>query len=612
MKPAPGLLLEQRYELVSPLPDRGIGESWRALDKQHGDRVVSVKLLKPLAAGVRAMPRDLSDALRALRVFRHDDVPAVLNQGVWEGRPFLVYDPIEGRSIGSALDEARTAQKLLEAPLLEAVFDRTCAAFEAAHRASRQVLHLGLTPGSVIYHGEGAELAVSIVDFGLAKHASPDPTAPLRSARALLFPAPEQLTPDGAVGPHTDVFSLGGLLREMLSLPPDLGLTLSPAGLERRRDDVPEALWEVVTRAMSSRADDRFASAAALREATSNAWRTPNRAKPIAPAPAPSPPAPSPTPVAAPVAAAAVAPVVAQVQPLAPLPISSPLPPVAPLPAAGLVAAKPAPTFSTEEEETATTEVPISPADRMAARQALQQRMRVATSAAPSFASPPMPPITSSTPLPAGAPVAPAFAPSAPRARANTPAPLVPPPEPAHDDEEDAEPERFGRTVAIEEAGLAHLVTAPATAVSTLQPPDENVEATQDMGSSDELLRTIAVEETTRTFETEEEPDELRSTLAVDQESLRQQIAQMPQAEGSAAPLVKPPFAQPPLAPVLPPTPQPTPLAMPKIASTPKEPAAPAEPVDPSQTTRYRIIVAVGILFIPVLLGLFLILRSRH
>ena len=29
---------------------------------------------------------------------------------------------------------------------------------------------------------------------------------------------PEQLTPDGTVGPLTDVFSLGGLLREMLSL----------------------------------------------------------------------------------------------------------------------------------------------------------------------------------------------------------------------------------------------------------------------------------------------------------------------------------------------------------------------------------------------------------
>ncbi|MFO0610927.1 MAG: hypothetical protein U0324_47630 [Polyangiales bacterium] len=579
MKPAAGVLLDQRYELVAPLPDRGVGESWRATDKQHTDRAVSVKLLKPLAAGVTALPRDLADALRALRAFRHDNVPAVLNQGVWDARPYLVYDPVEGRSIGAALDEARQAETLLPLALLEALFDHTCRAFDAGHRAPRQVLHLGLTPGSVLYHGDAPDLSVSIVDFGLAKYAAPDPTAPVRSARALSFPAPEQLKPDGSTGPHTDVFSLGGLLREMLSLPPELGLTLSPAGLERRRDDVPDALWEVVSRAMSSNPADRFASAEALREAASNAWRTPVRAKPIAPVPQPPAPAPAPQPaVAAPLA------------PLAPLPISSPQPRPAPLRA---------PAFSTEPDEAATTEVAITPAERLAAKAALESRARVATRSSPSFVSAPV--IKPSTQLPAFSPAPPA-------------APPVSAPSFPTEEEDD---DRFGRTVAIEEAGLA----VPAVATLDAAPhadPDADVAATQEIGEVPQIERTVAFDQPPVAVAADADDDALLRTMAVDQNALEHHIAQQPQQAPQAP--VRAPIGQPaPKAPIAaplsnalpPPTPMPA-LDAPKIVSTPKSDPAPRGPVDPSETARYRLIVAVGILFIPVLLGLFLILRARH
>ncbi len=569
MKPAAGVLLDQRYELVAPLPDRGVGESWRATDKQHTDRAVSVKLLKPLGAGVTALPRDLADALRALRAFRHDNVPAVLNQGVCEGRPYLVYDPVEGRSIGAALDEARQADALVSLTLVEALFDRACRAFDAGHRAPRQVLHLGLTPGSVLYHGDAPDLAVSIVDFGLAKYASPDPTAPVRSARALGFPAPEQLEPDGKTGPHTDVFSLGGLLREMLSLPPELGLTLSPAGLERRRDDVPDALWEVVSRAMSPRHADRFASAEAMREAASKAWRTPVRAKPIAPAPQPPPPAPQPASAAHPLPSAP------QPAPLAPLLISSPQAAPAPLVA---------PLFSTEPDEVATTEVAITPAERLAAKAALAARARVEPPAAAAFVSAPMPVIKPSTQLHG-------FSPAPPKA----------PSFPTEEEDDD----RFGRTVAIEEAGLA--VTANTDARD-----DSDVAATQEIDELPAIERTVAIDQVPP------DDDALLRTMAVDQGALEQHIAQQPpqqQPSSARAPIAQPapraPIAAP-LSNALPP-PAPTPsLDAPKIVSTPKSDPPPKGPVDPAETARYKLIVAVGILFIPVLLGLFLILRARH
>ena len=46
--PAPNTVLDSRYELLEALHDRGLGESWRARDRQYGERFVSVKLLRAL------------------------------------------------------------------------------------------------------------------------------------------------------------------------------------------------------------------------------------------------------------------------------------------------------------------------------------------------------------------------------------------------------------------------------------------------------------------------------------------------------------------------------------------------------------------------------------
>ena len=262
---AAGTILDQRYELVAPMHDRGLGETWEARDQQHGARPVAVKFLRAVPGGVA--PKELAEFLKSLRAFRNDHVLTVINQGVWEGRPYLVHERFEGRSVGDALDEARKADDVLDLALLEAIFDRACDALQGAHKAPRQVLHLTLTPGCVLYRGGAADVTVRILDFGLAKHAGADPTAPVRSARALRSPAPEQLIPDGRPGVAADVFGLGALLREMLSLPAPLGMTLSPAGLERRRDDVPAGIWDVIARAIAARPDDRFPTVAALREA---------------------------------------------------------------------------------------------------------------------------------------------------------------------------------------------------------------------------------------------------------------------------------------------------------------------------------------------------------
>lgn len=553
---AAGTLLDQRYELVTPLADRGLGETWEARDQQHGGRAVAVKLLRPVEGG--EVPRALAEFIKSLRALRNDHVLTVINHGVWSGRPYLVYDRFDGRSIGDALDDARRRDERLDLQLLAAVFERCCLALQAGHKSPRPVLHLALTPGGVLFRGNAADVAVRVLDFGMAKHAGADPTAPPRSARALRSPAPEQLSPEGQPGVAADVFGLGALLREMLSLPAPLGLTLSPAGIERRRDDVPAGLWEVTTRALAPRPDDRFPTVAALLDATRLAWKT---------AP-PSPKRPSdggtePRERPAPASGATVDELAARAPRLAaplPAPEASPLPIAGPLPAPRGMALPP----------------PATPL--------------------PAFV------ITPPTPTAAAAPAFPTeededsllSTVAMDRPRFHEAPPEAPPSEAISEATQTYDTPRAAVTdvpAAVSETqdvgAAAEEFLATMTTASPLPQHEVPGVGERTRFAGDGVDAPLVGERTRVVFETEE--DEQLHTLAVDQVAL-QRIAGAPSAAQAPPPPSPPPDRAPPAV----------------------ERAPAAEPVAPEETTRYKLIVAVGILFIPVLLGLLLILRGRR
>lgn len=300
VRPVEGALVDQRYELLKREPDRGLGASWQARDTKFKSRLVTVKFLRALDPGVAplgALPKALDDHLQAVRRLRHEGVLTVVNHGLWGELPYVVHETFDGRSLGAGLDEARATGEAFPVALLQALFEKLAATVRFAHDARPPVLHLGLSPGNVLVRrAPGQPFLVKLLDFGIAPWASPDPSAPARSARAITLPAPEQLAhPANQISERTDVFSLGCLLREMLALPPAAGETLSPAGMERRRPDVPEPVWDVIATATHPSPNARFASVDAMLEPLRAAWMVPVPPPPIPvriePSPTPSQPA---------------------------------------------------------------------------------------------------------------------------------------------------------------------------------------------------------------------------------------------------------------------------------------------------------------------------------
>jgi serine/threonine protein kinase len=269
--PSTGAIFGARYHLLEIVADRGMGETWRVRDKERSGALMSLKLLR--AVDGEELPPRLLKAIYALKAIRCDGVPTILGHGVQDGRPWVVFDDLQGKSLGTLLDEARAEGELIALDLLRQVFTATAAAIRAVRVAKLPLAPGVLTPGSVIVLTKAVrDSPCAIVDLGISEWLDEPKDAPARSARMLIAKAPEQ-TSDAETTVATDVFVLGALFTEMLAVPAPPGLTLAAVTEDRRRPDVPASVWKALAKATAPEIATRFAGVPDLLGALDDAWK---------------------------------------------------------------------------------------------------------------------------------------------------------------------------------------------------------------------------------------------------------------------------------------------------------------------------------------------------
>lgn len=269
--PAPfGPALEggrQRYELVECVGRGSEGRVFRAFDRflsaDGRPLQVAVKLLH--ATGREMARRVSEEAARATRV-RHPAIAALLNCGDAEGRPFLVYEFVEGLP----LDRWRRNQGAVTPQRAAGLVRRLAEGVQVAHNAG--VVHRDLKPNNIIVNERGTP---HITDFGLAEAISPDRDG--APAGSLAFAAPEQMRGDqGGADAAVDVYALGGILFWLLTGKYPNGDTneeakarVSASGPARDHDlrRVPgreRTLRRISAKALQTHPGDRYSSAGLL------------------------------------------------------------------------------------------------------------------------------------------------------------------------------------------------------------------------------------------------------------------------------------------------------------------------------------------------------------
>ncbi len=189
-----------------------------------------------------------------------------------EATPLLLMKRIEGSDWSLDLRDRSALQAHLR------TLTQVCHAVHFAH--TRGILHLDLKPSNVMLGSYGE---IYLVDWGIAvcnRDDLPDIIPRARDIRSVLgtpaYMAPELAAGDGSrIDPRTDVYLLGSMLHEILTgRPPHQKDTLIQSVLSAFtadpptfEEDVPPELAAICTRALSREPDDRYASAADLREA---------------------------------------------------------------------------------------------------------------------------------------------------------------------------------------------------------------------------------------------------------------------------------------------------------------------------------------------------------
>lgn len=231
------------------------------------NEIVAIKVLAPAGPNRdERVVRFLREA-RAARRLDHPGIVAVHGLGrTSTGDPFIVMEFMAGGSLAERL-EFGPLQVTEVARIVAHVAD----AVEHAHEHG--VIHRDLKPANVLLT-ERNDVRVS--DFGLAKIlGGGDITITYGSVGTAGFMSPEQADRRlGTIGPHTDVYGLGGILYAACTgRPPFVGDSLldvleavcraAPPELPRSiRPDIPAALEAVCLACLRKDPADRPASAA--------------------------------------------------------------------------------------------------------------------------------------------------------------------------------------------------------------------------------------------------------------------------------------------------------------------------------------------------------------
>ena len=273
-----------RYDILDKIGAGGMGEVYRAHDRQL-NRDVAVKILPaPLTTDTTAMARFEREA-RAVAALSHPNILAIHDFGTSDGVAYAVTELLDGETLATRLAEGRlTVRKAIE------IGTQVASGLAAAHE--RSIVHRDLKPANVFITKDGK---VKILDFGLAKQSiagpggAPADATQLLTDRGTIVGTPGYMSPEqvrGEAGDHrSDIFSFGIMLYEMLAgerpFQGDTAVEIMSAVLRQdppstltRSGAIPASLERVVNRCLEKRPEERFQSAQDLGFALDNSSLT--------------------------------------------------------------------------------------------------------------------------------------------------------------------------------------------------------------------------------------------------------------------------------------------------------------------------------------------------
>ena len=263
------------YQVTGKLGVGGMGVVYEAEDTRLG-RPVALKFLPDELSGDPDAVRRFEREAQTIALLSHPHICTIYDLGQSHGRSFIAMERCDGVSL-----KAYMSRRTLETGEIVDIAVQITEALAAAH--DKGIVHRDIKPGNIVVNDARH---VKVLDFGLARRfrlpetggVGPDGSTiigrPLGTAN---YMAPERIL-QLPLDPRSDLFSLGVIIYEMAtgrlpfagSSPAETVSNIfekQPAPIRALAPARPAALEAIVTRLIAKRAEDRFQSAAELREA---------------------------------------------------------------------------------------------------------------------------------------------------------------------------------------------------------------------------------------------------------------------------------------------------------------------------------------------------------
>ena len=277
--------LEGRYTIERELGRGGMAIVYLARDERH-QRLVAMKVMLPEAVGEVGSDRFRRETQIAARL-THPNIVTVFDSGELDDIFFYVMPFIEGVSLADAIK----AEGQLSIPEAVAITRQVAEALDYAH--AEGVVHRDIKPANILLAQSrarttrggasgGSSRTPIVTDFGIARAMSGDGATKLTSTGMMvgtpMYMSPEQF---GAVRPvdgRADQYSLACVLYEMLIGEPPFSGPNPLVVLARHTQDavpslravrptIPDALEQVIFRALAKVPADRFETMADFADA---------------------------------------------------------------------------------------------------------------------------------------------------------------------------------------------------------------------------------------------------------------------------------------------------------------------------------------------------------
>jgi Tol biopolymer transport system component len=251
----PGLILKERYKIVSLLGQGGMGEVYLA-DDLTLDNQVAIKINHNL--NDTASNQFIREA-RLLASLKHPNLPRVIDYFSQSDSQILVMDYIPGDDLRTLVEH----KNKMNTELITKWAVELGSALTYLHNRKPPIFHRDIKPANIKVTPAGN---VVLVDFGIAK--TGDPSSETQTGAWAFSPgfAPPEQVSGMRTGPATDQYSLAATIYYLFAGKPPVDSAQRMMGtaefvpLEMIVPRIPENVSSAITRALSIKPDNRFAS----------------------------------------------------------------------------------------------------------------------------------------------------------------------------------------------------------------------------------------------------------------------------------------------------------------------------------------------------------------